>query len=78
MILARGRGRTAILEIIPITPRVSDQLSKGEMSPYELEVMVLNEGSLPNLRRSGLRLLADGQTDLKAVSKSIDMTYSDE
>ncbi|MBB07836.1 MAG: general secretion pathway protein GspE [Roseibacillus sp.] len=71
-------GRTAILEIIPITPRVSDLLSKGEISPYDLEMMVLNDGTLPNLRRSGLRLLADGQTDLKAVSKTIDMTYSDE
>jgi type II secretory ATPase GspE/PulE/Tfp pilus assembly ATPase PilB-like protein len=71
-------GRTAILEIIPITPRVSDQLSKGEISPYDLEMMVLKDGSLPNLRRSGLRLLADGQTDLQAISKTIDMTYSDE
>ena len=71
-------GRTAILEIIPITPRVSDLLSKGEISPYDLEVMVLKDGTLPNLRRSGLRLLAEGQTDLKAVSKTIDMTYSDE
>ena len=51
---------------------------KGEISPYDLEVMVLKDGTLPNLRRSGLRLLAEGQTDLKAVSKTIDMTYSDE
>ena len=71
-------GRTAIVEIIPITPRVSDLLSKGEISPYDLEMMVLKDGALPNLRRSGLRLLADGQTDLRAVSKTIDMTYSDE
>jgi type II secretory ATPase GspE/PulE/Tfp pilus assembly ATPase PilB-like protein len=71
-------GRTAILEIIPITPRVSDQLSKGEISPYDLEMMVLKDGSLPNLRRSGLRLLAEGQTDLEAISKTIDMTYTDE
>ena len=41
-------------------------------------MMVLKDGSLPNLRRSGLRLLADGQTDLQAISKTIDMTYSDE
>jgi len=71
-------GRTAIVEIIPITPKVSDQLSKGEISPYDLEMMVFKGGALPNLRRSGLRLLADGQTDLRAVSKTIDMTYSDE
>ncbi len=71
-------GRTAILEIIPITPRVSDQLSKGEISPYDLEMEVLKNGDLPNLRRSGLRLLAEGQTDLSAISKVIDMTYSDE
>jgi type II secretory ATPase GspE/PulE/Tfp pilus assembly ATPase PilB-like protein len=71
-------GRTAILEIIPITPRVSDQLSKGEISPYDLELMVLKDGSLPNLRRSGLRLLTEGQTDLEAISKTIDMTYTDE
>ncbi|MEN9975718.1 MAG: Flp pilus assembly complex ATPase component TadA [Verrucomicrobiota bacterium] len=71
-------GRTAILEIIPITPKVSDMLSKGELTPYELEVKVANEGILPNLRRSGLRLLRDGKTDLAAVSKVIDMTYTDD
>jgi type II secretory ATPase GspE/PulE/Tfp pilus assembly ATPase PilB-like protein len=71
-------GRTAILEIIPITPKVSDQLSKGEISPYELEVKIANEGVLPNLRRSGLRLLREGKTDLAAVSKVIDMTYTDD
>jgi type II secretory ATPase GspE/PulE/Tfp pilus assembly ATPase PilB-like protein len=71
-------GRTAILEIIPITPKVSDMLSKGLMSPYELEVQVAQEGILPNLRRSGLRLLHDGKTDLAAVSKVIDMTYTDD
>jgi hypothetical protein len=52
-------------------------LSKGEISPYDLEVMVQEEGKLPNLRRSGLRMLADGVTDLKAVSKVIDMTYDE-
>jgi len=71
-------GRTAILEIIPITPKISDQLSKGEMTPYELEVKVATEGVLPSLRRSGLRLLRDGKTDLAAVSKVIDMTYTDD
>ena len=70
-------GRTAILEIIPITPKVSDQLSKGTMSPYELEVSVAQEGILPNLRSSGLRLVRDGKTDLAAISKVIDMTYAE-
>jgi type II secretory ATPase GspE/PulE/Tfp pilus assembly ATPase PilB-like protein len=71
-------GRTAILEIIPITPKISDMLAKGEMSPYELEMKVAEEGVLPSLRRSGLRLLRDGKTDLIAVSKVIDMTYADD
>ena len=71
-------GRTAILEIIPITPKISDLLAKGEMTPYELEIKVAEEGILPNLRRSGLRLLRDGKTDLVAVSKVIDMTYTDD
>ncbi|MGB1129488.1 MAG: GspE/PulE family protein, partial [Haloferula sp.] len=71
-------GRTAILEIIPITPKVSDQLSKGEISPYELEVKIQEEGILPNLRKAGLRLLREGKTDLPAISKVIDMTYSDD
>ena len=71
-------GRTAILEIIPISPKISDMLSKGEMTPYELEVRVAEEGVLPNLRRSGLRLLREGKTDLAAVSKVIDMTYTDD
>ena len=71
-------GRTAILEIIPITPKVSDLLSKGQMTPYELEMKIAEEGVLPNLRRNGLRLLRDGKTDLAAVSKVIDMTYTDD
>jgi type II secretory ATPase GspE/PulE/Tfp pilus assembly ATPase PilB-like protein len=71
-------GRTAILEIIPITPKISDMLAKGEMTPYELEMKVAEEGVLPSLRRSGLRLLVDGKTDLVAVSKVIDMTYTDD
>jgi type II secretory ATPase GspE/PulE/Tfp pilus assembly ATPase PilB-like protein len=71
-------GRTAILEIIPITPKVSDMLSKGLISPYELEVKTAEEGILPSLRRSGLRLLREGKTDLAAVSKVIDMTYTDD
>jgi type II secretory ATPase GspE/PulE/Tfp pilus assembly ATPase PilB-like protein len=71
-------GRTAILEIIPITPKISDLLSKGEMTPYELEMKVAEEGVLPSLRRSGLRLLREGKTDLAAISKVIDMTYTDD
>jgi type II secretory ATPase GspE/PulE/Tfp pilus assembly ATPase PilB-like protein len=71
-------GRTAILEIIPISPKISDQLAKGEMTPYELEMKIAEEGVLPSLRRSGLRLLRDGKTDLVAVSKVIDMTYTDD
>lgn len=71
-------GRSAILEIISITPKVSDMLSKGEMSPYDLELKVLQEGKLPNLRRSGLRMLREGKTDLAAVAQVIDMTYTDE
>jgi type II secretory ATPase GspE/PulE/Tfp pilus assembly ATPase PilB-like protein len=71
-------GRTAILEIIPITPKTSDMLSKGEISPYDLEIKIQEEGKLPNLRRSGLRLLREGKTDIEAVSKVIDMTSTDE
>ncbi len=71
-------GRTAIVEIIPITPKNGDLLSKGEISPYELELLVQEEGRLPNLRKSGLRLLRQGKTDIHAVSKVIDMTYTDD
>jgi type II secretory ATPase GspE/PulE/Tfp pilus assembly ATPase PilB-like protein len=71
-------GRSAILEIIPITPKISDELSKGVITPYELEVRVQEEGKLPNLRKSGLKNLAAGTTDLAALSKVIDMTYTDE
>jgi len=70
-------GRSAILEIIPISPKVSDQLSRGEISPYELEMQVAKEGKLPSLRATGLRFLAEGKTDLRALSKVIDMTYTD-
>ncbi len=67
-------GRTAILEIIPITPKVSDMLSKGEITPYELELKIQEEGVLPNLRNNGLKLLLEGKTDLTAIGKMIDMS----
>ncbi|MGB0992110.1 MAG: GspE/PulE family protein [Akkermansiaceae bacterium] len=67
-------GRTAILEIIPITPKVSDMLSKGEITPYELELKIQEEGVLPNLRNNGLKLLREGKTDIAAISKMIDMS----
>ena len=70
-------GRTAILEIIPITPKVSDMLSKGEITPYELELKIQEEGILPNLRNNGLKLLKEGKTDLLAISKMIDMSTDD-
>ncbi len=71
------KGRSAILEIIPISPRTSDMLARGEISPYELEVRIANEGKLPSLRTTGLRYLAEGQTDLNALAKVIDLTYSE-
>ncbi len=67
-------GRTAILEIIPITPKVSDMLSKGEITPYELELKIQEEGKLPNLRNNGLKLLMEGKTDIAAIGKMIDMS----
>ena len=67
-------GRTAILEIIPITPKVSDMLSKGEITPYELELKIQEEGKLPNLRNNGLKLLKEGKTDIAAIGKMIDMS----
>jgi type II secretory ATPase GspE/PulE/Tfp pilus assembly ATPase PilB-like protein len=71
------KGRSAILEIIPITPKISDLLARGEISPYELEVRIAEEGKLPNLRTTGLRFYAEGKTDLHALAKVIDLTYSD-
>jgi type II secretory ATPase GspE/PulE/Tfp pilus assembly ATPase PilB-like protein len=71
-------GRTAILEIIPISPKTSDMLSKGLISPYDLELKIQEEGKLPNLRKGGLRLMREGKTDMAAVSQVIDMTYTDE
>ena len=71
------KGRSAILEIIPITPKISDLLARGEISPYELEVRIAEEGKLPNLRTTGLRYYAEGKTDLHALAKVIDLTYSE-
>ena len=70
-------GRTALLEIIPITPEWSDQLSKGAISPYELELAVRKEGVLPSLRQSGLRIVKEGRSDLEALRKIIDMSATD-
>jgi len=70
-------GRTAILEIIPITPEWSDALSKGTLSPFELELAVREQGVLPSLRKSGLKLVKEGRTDLEALRKVIDMSTGD-
>lgn len=67
-------GRTAILEILPITAEWSDALSRGEMSPYDLELKVRKQGNLPSLKHSGLRLIQEGTTDFEALRKVIDMT----
>ncbi len=66
-------GRTAILEIIPITAEWSDALSKGTMSPYELEIAVRKQGVLPSLKTSGVGLVEEGRTDFDALRKVIDM-----
>lgn len=70
-------GRAAILEIIPITPEWSDALSKGTLSPYELELAVRDQGILPSLRKSGLQFVREGRTDLEALRKVIDMSSAD-
>ena len=74
----KGRGysgRTAILEILPISPRIGDSLAKGEITPFELELEVRRESGLPSLRDNGLKLMAEGKTDLDALRKVLDMTY---
>ncbi|MCG8602679.1 MAG: Flp pilus assembly complex ATPase component TadA [Verrucomicrobiales bacterium] len=70
-------GRTAILEIIPITPEWSDALAKGALSPYELEIAVREQGILPSLRKSGLQIVKEGRSDLDALRKVIDMSAGD-
>lgn len=67
-------GRMAILEILPITAEWSDALSRGGMSPYELELTVRKQGQLPSLKDSGLRLVREGITDFDALRKVVDMT----
>jgi type II secretory ATPase GspE/PulE/Tfp pilus assembly ATPase PilB-like protein len=70
-------GRAALLEILPITPRMGDALAKGDLTPYELELEVRKETSLPSLRDNGLRMLAEGKTDLDALRRVLDLTYLD-
>ena len=67
-------GRTAILEIIPITVEWSDALSKGTLSPHEWEKEVRRQGVLPSIRDSGLQLIREGKSDFYALSKVVDMT----
>ncbi|RBP36381.1 general secretion pathway protein E/type IV pilus assembly protein PilB [Roseimicrobium gellanilyticum] len=74
----KGRGysgRTAILEILPISPKVGDKLAKGEITPYELEHEIRREYGLPSLRDNGFKLLQAGRTDLAALRKVLDLTY---
>jgi len=70
-------GRTAILEILPITPRIGDMLAKGQITPYELEQAVRHDTGLPSLRENGLKLYGEGRTDLEALRRVLDLTYID-
>ena len=74
----KGRGyagRTAILEILPISPRIGDSLAKGDITPYELEQEVRRDTNLPSLRDNGLKLLEAGRTDLDSLRKELDLSY---
>ncbi|WP_256199738.1 GspE/PulE family protein [Verrucomicrobium spinosum] len=74
----KGRGyagRTAILEILPISPRIGDALAKGQITPFELEQAIRKESNLPSLRDNGLKLLEAGRTDMDALRKVLDLTY---
>ena len=68
-------GRAAILEIIPITPQLGDALSKGTITPYEVELQIAKEGKLPNLRKTGLEYFERGLTDLDSLKKVIDLSH---
>ncbi len=68
-------GRTALLEILPITPQVGDTLAKGDLSPFEIERAIRRDTGLPSLRDNGLKLLASGKTDLEALRRVLDLTY---
>lgn len=68
-------GRTAILEILPISPKVGDALAKGEITPFELEQQIRRDSKVPSMRENGLKLLSEGKTDLDALRKQLDMTY---
>ncbi len=67
-------GRTAILEILPISPKLGDALAKGSLTPYELEAQVREEFGLPSLKDGGLKLMEDGKTDMSSLKKVLDMT----
>jgi hypothetical protein len=54
---------------------MGDKLAKGEITPFELEQEVQRECGLPSLRDNGLKLMADGKTDLDAMKKVLDLTY---
>lgn len=74
----KGRGyagRTAILEILPISPRIGDALAKGQITPFELEQAIRKDSNLPSLRDNGLKLLEAGRTDMDALRKVLDLTY---
>jgi len=76
----RGRGylgRTAILEILPISPKIGDTLAKGAITPYELEILVRKQYGLGSLRDAGMKLFAEGKTDLDAVKKVLDLTNTE-
>ena len=51
----------------------------ADLSPRARQVLAgVQRSACEDTRRSGLRLLRDGKTDLVAVSKVIDMTYTDD
>lgn len=59
------------------SPRNGPMPFPKELSPYELELAVREQGILPSLRTSGLKLVREGRTDLDALRKAIDMSVGD-
>lgn len=64
------QGRTAVHEIMPVTPAIKDLISRGQVSEEQIEAEARNEGMI-TIKMDGILKANKGITSLEEVMKVV-------
>lgn len=70
------KGRTLVLEVLEFTNQVKDYLASG-MSPMHLRRTMIANGTFKDMWHDGLRLVAEGLTDLREIEGALGALQTD-